>query len=134
MRLLAAIQAEVTNDPVKQLRILVVEDDVLVGSLLREMLSDMGHHVVAVVGTQAGAIEAAARHEPDLILLDEHLGSGYGSFAIAEILSRRTVPYILMSGASSPAMASAVASLKKPFFEADLRQAIATALVAVSPV
>ena len=113
------------------LHVLVVEDDALAGSLLSEVLSNMGHHVDAVVTTEAGAIEAAARYEPDIILLDERLRSGSGSSAITHILKWRAVPYIVMSGASSPAIGRAAASLKKPFSEADLRQAIETALAAV---
>jgi CheY-like chemotaxis protein len=116
------------------LRILVVEDDDLIGSLLAEMLAGMGHHVDAVVTTEADAIEAADHYLPDLILVDERLRCGYGSSAITHILSRHAMPYVLMSGTPPAALRHAAVFLKKPFFEADLRRAIEKALVAPAPV
>ncbi len=111
----------------QSLRILVVEDDDLVGLLLAEMLSAMGHQVQAVVTTERAAIEAARQHAPDLIILDENLRSGHGSSAISHILQQRAVPYVLMSGNPAAEQNTGAAFLEKPFFEEDLHQAIQTA-------
>ena len=111
-----------------KLRILVVEDDDLVGSLLAEMLAAMGHQVTAVVTTEAEAIEAAGRTTPDLIILDEKLKSGLGSSAIHHIEEQRAVPHVLMSGGPQNSPSEHSAFLKKPFFEDDLQQAMQKAL------
>ena len=43
-----------------RLRILIVEDDFLIGMMLADMLEMMGHEVCATEATEAGAIAAAA--------------------------------------------------------------------------
>ena len=51
------------TEEVKGYRILVIEDEGLVAMLLEDMLADLGHHVVATVGTfeKAATSAAAAR-------------------------------------------------------------------------
>ena len=48
----------------KVLRILVVEDDALIGMLLAEVLVGMGHEVCAIEANEADAVAAAARCRP----------------------------------------------------------------------
>ena len=112
----------------ESLRILVVEDDDLVGILLAETLQAMGHQVSAVVTTELAAIEAARFYAPDLVILDENLRSGRGSSAIRHIHELRAVPYLLMSGNPPDIRSKGVTFLEKPFLEEDLRKAIRTAL------
>ena len=45
----------------KALRILIVEDDALIGMLLAEMLEDMGHGLCAIEATEADAVTAVIR-------------------------------------------------------------------------
>ena len=68
------------------LRVLVVEDDALMGDLLAEMLEEMGHSVCAVALTEGDAVKAAARDTPDLMMVDVALGQGSGIVAMDEIL------------------------------------------------
>ena len=68
----------------KRLRIVVVEDDALVGMLLAETLVEMGHEVFEIVATEAEAVAAAARHKPDLMIVDVRLREGNGVCAIAQ--------------------------------------------------
>ena len=85
------------------LRVLVVEDDALIGSLLSEVLSNMGHHVVAVVITEAGGIEVAALYEPDIMSTARHRdGTGCsarvawrGDTATGEGLIRGSLAHLL---------------------------------------
>jgi DNA-binding response OmpR family regulator len=62
----------------KALRVLIVEDDALIGILLAEMLAEMGHVVCAIETTDADAVTAAVRCRPDLIIADVQLGDGSG--------------------------------------------------------
>jgi CheY-like chemotaxis protein len=114
----------------EKLRVLVVEDDVLVGQLLAEMLTAMGHRVEAVVTTQDEAVRAADHHRPDIIVVDENLRIGSGSAAMTQILSRGFVPHVFMTGGSPHARLTSAAFLAKPFFENDLRRAMQAALMA----
>jgi CheY-like chemotaxis protein len=113
----------------ESLRVLVVEDDVLIGTLLAEMLAEMGHRVEAVVTTQDEAVQAAHLYAPDLIVIDEKLQTGSGSSAMAEILRKGFIPHVLMSGGSRRASQAGSAFLAKPFMENDLRQGMQTALM-----
>ncbi len=112
------------------LRILVVEDDVLIGALLAEMLIAMGHAVCAVATTEAGAVAAAAEHRPGLVIADARLGAGSGLRAVAEITRAGPVPHVFMSGDLSKIRASHpdATMLRKPFGEPELRRAIQRAL------
>jgi response regulator NasT len=55
------------------IRILVAEDDENARSLLVDLLRDLGHEVVAEVGTGEQAIESAREARPDVVLLDVHM-------------------------------------------------------------
>ena len=66
----------------RALRVLVVEDNAIIGMLLAEVLAGMGHDVCAIEATEADAVTAAARCRPDLMIVDVQLGDGSGAFAI----------------------------------------------------
>jgi CheY-like chemotaxis protein len=82
----------------KPLRILVVEDDALIGMLLGEVLVGMGHEVCAIEANEADAVAAAARCRPDLMIVDARLGDESGIAAVAQILCTAPVPYMFISG------------------------------------
>ena len=52
---------KVESEPIKALRILLVEDDPLIGALLADVLKNMGHDVCAIVVTQEAAVTAASQ-------------------------------------------------------------------------
>jgi two-component system, response regulator PdtaR len=81
-----------------RLRILVVEDDFLIGMLLGEMLEMMGHEVCATETTQTGAIAAAAKWHPTMIVIDAQLREGSGLSAIDQILKSGYVPHVFVTG------------------------------------
>ncbi len=110
------------------LRVLVVEDDAMIGALLAELLADLGYDVSPVETTEAGAVAAAARSRPDLMIADMNLADGSGVSAVDRVSRARPVPHLFISGnVFQPEMPGAVL-LRKPFREADLVQAIGRAL------
>lgn len=112
------------------LRILVVEDDWMIGSLLGEMLESMGHSVCAIEADAAKAVEAAARLLPDMMLVDVRLGNSSGIAAVEEILRRRFVPHVFVTGDSlqTLSLAREAVLIQKPFRERDIAQAIERAV------
>ena len=82
----------------KALQILVVEDDSLIAMLLVETLAEIGHGVCSVEATESGAVAAALRCQPDLIIVDAQLREGSGVAAVDEILSTGFVPHLFISG------------------------------------
>jgi len=108
----------------KPLRILLVDDDAMIATLLSEMLEDLGHAVCGIEATEAGAVRAALRERPDLMIVDARLRLGSGIGAVAAILRVMDVPHILMSGARLPAHSPHAIKLQKPFMHRDLVHAI----------
>ena len=62
----------------RPLRVLLVEDEVLIAMLFAEVLEDMGHNVCAMESTETDAVAAAAKFNPDLIIADAKLRIGSG--------------------------------------------------------
>lgn len=114
----------------KALRVLVVEDDFLIGMLLAEMLAEMGHQVCAVETTQASAVTAALRYEPDLMIVDAQLDEGNGISAVGEAIRNNFIPHLFISGdiAKVLAVRPRAVMLQKPFREQELARAIHRAL------
>jgi two-component system, NtrC family, sensor kinase len=82
-------------------KILVVEDEIEVGSLIRKCLEKSGYEVVAVVTTASEAIAEARDRLPDLVLMDVNLSGGMdGVDASAKIRSDLTIPVIFLTGSA----------------------------------
>ena len=116
------------------MRVLVVEDDAIIGTLLAEMLTGMGHDVCGIEATEADAVSAAARCKPDLMIVDVSLGEGSGVAAIDAIHLAGPVPHVFVSGDMTAARALRPGSIfiRKPYREADLARVIRQALDAAS--
>lgn len=114
------------------LRVLVVEDDALIGMLMADVLTGMGHQVCAVEATEAGAIAAAARCKPELMVVDAQLREGDGITAVEKILRNGFIPHVFVSGAVAGIQAQRPDAIviQKPFQDTDLARAIARALAA----
>lgn len=52
------------------MKILIVEDEIIAASYLKQIVEKAGHTIVGTVGTGKGAIELAKSKKPDLILMD----------------------------------------------------------------
>ena len=114
-------------------RILLVEDDAMIGPLLAEMLTGLGYEVCGIEVTEAGAVAAAARHSPDLMIVDVNLAQGTGTAAMQRITRAAPVPHVFMSGRARQAAVPGAVLLTKPFREADLIGAIGRALASAVP-
>ena len=110
------------------LRIVVIEDDPMIGWLLAETLTGMGHEVCAVEATEGAAVAAAARFRPDLLIEDVRLAEGSGISAMERITRAGPVPHLFISGHSPQAVSGGAEMLRKPFREAELAIAITRAL------
>ena len=112
------------------LRVLVVEDDAMIGDLLAELLETWAIPSAPVAITQAEAVKAAARDKPDLMMVDVALGRGSGIVAMDEILRTGFVLHFFMSGnvAKVRAQRPDADVLEKPFQETQLKCAIEQAL------
>lgn len=116
--------------PMKALRLLLAEDDTVLGMLLGEMLEEMGHEICAIEAFEADLVASALRYKPDLMIVNAELGDGSGVAAVAEVLRTGPVPHLFMSGdiARVKLLRPDAVLLQKPFREPDLVRAMQRAL------
>lgn len=81
----------------KTARILVVEDEFLVGLLLQDELVEAGYTVVGPVNTLQEAVAAAEHEQFDLAILDVNL-AGQPVYPVVHELLIRNRPFIFLSG------------------------------------
>ena len=115
----------------KTLRVLVVEDNAIIGMLLGEMLAAMGHDVCGVEMTETAAVAAAAQYKPDIMIVDAQLGDGSGVAAMRKILLTGPMPHLFISGADIEADSHDAVVLQKPFHERQLARAMERVVAAV---
>jgi DNA-binding response OmpR family regulator len=113
-----------------KLRVLIIEDEPIIAMLLAEVLTEQGYDVADIASTEEEAIRAAARHRPDIMIVDARLRQGSGLTAVSEIIAQGFIPHVFMSGdrLTKTVLGPEAIMLQKPFQEADLLRAIAQAL------
>ncbi len=86
------------TDPMKPLRVLLVEDEGLVAMMLEDLLEDLGCEVAGSLASVAAALAwIEAGGAADMALLDVNL-SGETVFPVAEALKARGVPFAFATG------------------------------------
>ena len=108
------------------LRVLLVEDEAIIAMLLEDMLGDLGHRVAAIAGRIDQAAKLAAELPVDLAIIDVNL-NGEQTYALAETLAGRGVPFIFATGYGVSGLKEEwrrVPTLQKPFQEGALKEAI----------
>jgi two-component system, response regulator PdtaR len=118
------------GEEMKPLRVLVVEDDLMIGPLLAETLEELGHEVCAVEVDAAAAVAAARRCHPDLMIVDVGLGEASGIAAVREILREGFVPHVFVTGdiLNGLSLGPDAVLIQKPYRDSDLVAAIARAI------
>ena len=78
-------------------RLLLVEDEALVGILIHDLLVDWGFEPTTPHFRLADAMEAASRERYDGAILDMNL-SGQAVYPLAELLESQSVPFVFLTG------------------------------------
>jgi DNA-binding response OmpR family regulator len=79
------------------LKVLVVEDEAIIAMLLEDMLSELGHQMVASVANIDDARAEAASRQIDLAILDVNLGQ-QSSYPLTADFTAKGIPFILSTG------------------------------------
>jgi DNA-binding response OmpR family regulator len=113
-----------------RLRILVVEDEALVAMDLEDILSHLGHDVVATAGSaeQAIAILDDMDQPPDKAIVDANLG-GHSARPVIDALRRLGVGIVMASGYGKAELARLgfhSPSINKPYSARDVKIALST--------
>ena len=110
----------------KGLRVLVVEDEMMVSMLIEDMLSDMGCTVVGPASRLDEAMELAMSSDIDCAVLDVNLG-GQPIFPLADLLRERGCPFAFATGYGDAGLRDVdrgTPVLQKPFREGDLARVL----------
>jgi CheY-like chemotaxis protein len=110
----------------RPIRILIVEDEMLVAMNIEDMLLELGHEVAGIAGRIGPALSLAREGSFDAAMLDVNL-AGDTSFPVADILVERGIPFLFATGYGIDGILPEYRSrpvLQKPFRAADLARAI----------
>lgn len=118
-----------------KVKILVVEDNLVVAEDIRQQLEKLGYEVTQIAESGEVAIAAMKNKPPDVVLLDIHLGDGMDGIGVAEIIRRMVdIPFIYVTAYSGGTIFERAkktaphAYIVKPFNFKNLHSAIELAL------
>jgi CheY-like chemotaxis protein len=79
-------------------RVLIIEDEPIIALDLENLVTELGHKVVATAATRDEAVAKALAERPGLVLADINLGEGgSGIDAVTEILNSFDIPVIFIT-------------------------------------
>ncbi len=108
------------------LRVLVVEDEMLVSMLVEDMLMEFGCDIVGPAPDLDQAMALADTAELDAAILDVNVG-GRQIFPVADRLKDRGIPFAFASGYGEAGLIEAhrgTPVLQKPFRQGDLERVL----------
>lgn len=108
------------------LRVLVVEDEMMVSMLIEDMLDDLGCKVVGPASRLDEALALAGVAELDCAVLDVNLG-GQSIFPLADFLRAKGAPFAFATGYGDAGLRDVDKGspvLQKPFRETDLARVL----------
>ena len=114
----------------ERLRILIVEDEMLVAMNIEDMLLDLGHEVAGLASRLAPALALAAEAEVDAAVLDVNLAAEQ-FFPVPNLLDQRGIPFLFATGYGLGGIEERYRGrtvLQKPFRLADLGAALLSAV------
>ena len=116
------------------LRVLIVDDEALTRTILRARLEKLGHTIVAEAENGRQAVELAAEHKPEAVLMDIRMPELDGIEAAKLISESNPCAILFLSALSEDTMierageAGALCYLMKPFRKEDLGPALEIAV------
>ena len=115
--------------------ILIVEDDIVAATLLKETLIDLGHSVVGVAVEGKRAIEIARQKRPQLMMVDYQLEDDLnGADVTRQVLEEQSLAVIYVTSKSDKETLDAIAEtnpngyILKPFNRKEIGMVISTVL------
>jgi DNA-binding response OmpR family regulator len=116
------------TEALQGVKVLVVEDEYLVATLMEDMLESAGCVVAGPIPRLAQAVETASSEVCDVAVLDINL-AGERVYPVADILAQRGVPFVFVTGYGVNALPPEYAKrprICKPFRIAELLSTISS--------
>jgi len=110
------------------IRVLVVEDDLLVAQIAVDMLEDLGVNTLGPAATVQQALSLLQTQSLDAVLLDVDL-RGQPSHAVAQALDEKQIPYVFVTGYGAASFDKKdTPVLGKPYTQDNLADALTSLL------
>lgn len=94
----AIVEAQHTIEGDLASQVLIIEDEPIIALDLENLMTELGHEVVATAATRDQAVDLALKTKPGLILADINLGDGgSGLDAVSKILDSFDIPVIFVT-------------------------------------
>jgi DNA-binding response OmpR family regulator len=121
----------------KPLRILVVEDEILIALELESLLQDAGHDVVGIATSFGDAAVMGRNLSPDLAFVDIHLADGPTGVDVCRHLKGELGVTVLFMTANAKRIpedfAGACGVIAKPYTERGVQEALAYVMAGQKP-
>jgi DNA-binding LytR/AlgR family response regulator len=117
------------------IKILVVEDEMLIGAKISMLLTNLGYEVTGILPRGEEALVHVEENRPDIIVLDINLKGKIDGIETAAILQRKNIPVIYLTANSDEAtfnrakLTRPTAFISKPFKQLDLQRAIELTII-----
>lgn len=112
----------------RPLRVLIVEDEVLIAMELELIVGDVGCEVVGIATDSKSALSLATEYEPDLAFVDINLDDGPTGIDVAEKLAEAGKTEVVFTSASRARIPSdftgALGAIDKPYTETGMKTAL----------
>ncbi len=119
----------------QDVKILIVEDEVIVSLDMKTILEGMGVAVTGIARSVDDALASIAANPPHLVLLDISLEGEFEGVDLARVINERwSIPVLFISGHLSDQAVKGLDELNtagyivKPFYPINLREAVKSAI------
>lgn len=117
------------------IKILVVEDEMLIGAKISMLLTNLGYEVTGILPRGEDALIQVEENRPDIIVLDINLKGSIDGIETAAILQQKNIPVIYLTANADDAtfnrakLTGPTAFISKPFKQLDLQRAIELTII-----
>ena len=118
----------------KNIKILIVEDEVLIAEYISELLTDASFNAIKIANTKVAAIQLMEEYKPDVILMDINLNGLNSGIELAKLKNKKSSLIFLTGQYDYDLMSKALETnpesyLTKPIKQNDLIAAIQLAVL-----
>jgi CheY-like chemotaxis protein len=117
-----------TDTPTRAPRILIIENDFLIGEMLHDMVADLGYTVTKVAHRLPSALNEISKDNFDGALVNIGIDEQKHGNEIADILLAKDIPFAFVTGYDHPMKErhAGIPLLQKPFTSEQLRVMLET--------
>jgi CheY-like chemotaxis protein len=121
--ILRLVGTHMTDNPARVPRVLIIENDFLIGEMLHDMVAELGYSVTKVAHRLPSALNEISKENFDGVLVNIGIDDQKHGNDIADILLAKNIPFAFVTGYGHALEQrhAAIPLLQKPFNREQLR-------------